>query len=115
MSKKFENTVKQQLDMSLSTLDAVTQSQLTHARYQALKQIETKASWLGWFTGLASMAILTLLVITAMPSIQTQNNPVLATSPEWVLVSDIADIDDIDLYQNLDFYQWLDNTSDSNS
>lgn len=118
MNNNFEKNVKQQLDLSLTTLDAMTQSKLTQARYKALAQAETKTFNLGrWFTGIASVAVVALLVITVMPTMQIldnqqQANLQLATDPEWVLVSDI---DEIELYQDLEFYQWLDDNAGSNS
>ncbi len=118
MNNKFENNVKQQLDLSLTTLDAMTQSQLTQARYKALAHAETKRFDLGrWFTGLATAAVMALLVITVMPTTKLPDNQQLAnqqlaSDPEWVLVSDM---DEIELYQDLEFYQWLDDNADSNS
>ncbi len=114
MNNNFEKNVQQQLDLSLTTLDAVTQSQLTQARYKALAHSERKRFNLSrWFTGFASAAVVALLVITVMPTtIQTQDNQQLAANPEWVLISDM---DEIELYQNLEFYQWLEDSNGSNS
>lgn len=113
MNNNFEKNVKQQLDLSLTTLDAMTQSQLSQARYKALAHAATKKFKLSlWFTGLASAAVVALLVITIMPTIQIPNNQQLATGSEWLLVSDI---DEIELYQDLEFYQWLADTAGSNS
>lgn len=118
MNNNFEQNVKQQLDLSLTTLDAMTQSQLTQARYKALAHAEKKRFKLGqWLTGLASAAVVALLVITVMPTMQIadnhqQANLQLATDPEWVIVSDM---DEIELYQDLEFYQWLDDNAGSNS
>jgi hypothetical protein len=118
MNNSFENNVKQQLDLSVTTLDAMTQSQLTQARYKALKHAKTKNNHAGrWFTGLASVAVVALLVITVMPTMQTSSTPLpaIATSPEWLLVSDTSDMNDLELYQYLDFYQWVEDTEGSNS
>jgi hypothetical protein len=118
MNNNFEKNVKQQLDLSLTTLDSITQSQLTQARYKALAHAQTKRlSLRRWFTGLASAAVAALLVITVMPTMQMpdnqqQANQQLMIDSEWVLVSDI---DEIQLYQDLEFYQWLDDNAGSNS
>lgn len=110
MSNNFEKNVKQQLDMSLKTLDAATQSQLSRARYKALAGAKnTKFKLSHRFGGLTAAAALTLLVITVMPTLQSPANLLLETSPDWVLMSDI------ELYQDLEFYQWLDETSESKS
>ncbi|HDY84100.1 MAG TPA: hypothetical protein ENH74_00230 [Methylophaga sp.] len=118
MNNNFENDVKQQLDLSVTTLDAMTQSQLTQARYKALEQAKTKDTHLSrWFTGLASATIVTLLVMTIMPTNQTSSIPIpaIASSPAWILVSDTSDMNDLELYQYLDFYQWVEDTEGSNS
>jgi|GEM_PF-1569796 len=130
MNNNFEKNVKQQLDISLTTLDAMTQSQLTQARYKALSYAPTKrrSNFGRWFTGLASAAVVALLVITVMPSLQTPvnqqlaithtnqqlatNNQQLTADPQWILISDI---DEIELYKNLAFYIWFDDTVGSNS
>lgn len=120
MNNNFEKNVKQQLDVSLTTIDAATQSRLTQARYKALEHAKTKNTHLSrWLTGLTSAAVVALLVIMIMPTIQTPeteqlvtNNQQLTTAPEWLLVSDM---DEIELYQYLDFYKWLDDNAGSNS
>tara|TARA_R110001606_G_scaffold395664_2_gene568391 strand:+ start:6824 stop:7219 length:396 start_codon:yes stop_codon:yes gene_type:complete len=129
MNNNFEKNVKQQLDMSVTTLDAMTQSQLTQARYKALAYAQTKRLNISrWFTGLASAAVVALLVITVMPTQQTPvnqqvavtntnqqlatSNQQLAADPEWLLASDT---DEIELYKNLAFYIWFDDTVGSNS
>lgn len=119
MKNHFENNVKHQLDSSVKTLDAMTQSRLSQARYNALQFALSKRIHLGlWFTGSASAGVFALLVVMLMPaSPQIQNSPVVvtATSPEWVLVTDISDVGEIELYQYLDFYQWLEDTDSTGS
>lgn len=106
MSNNFEKNIQQQLNISLTTLDASTQSQLAQSRNKALTNIKKSRFNIGqWFTGFATAATLALLVITVMPS---SDNTLISSSPDWVLMSDI------ELYQDLDFYQWLDETEESN-
>jgi len=132
MKNHFENNVKHQLDSSVMTLDAMTQSRLSQARYNALQFAQSKRIHLSlWFTGLASAGVIALLMVMLMPaSPQIQNSPVVVTatspewvlvtdisetSPEWVLVTDISDVGEIELYQYLDFYQWLEDTDSTGS
>ncbi len=119
MKNHFENNVKHQLDSTVMTLDAMTQSRLSQARYNALQFAQSKRIHLSlWFTGLASAGVIALLMVMLMPaSPQIQNSPVVvtATSPEWVLVTDISDVGEIELYQYLDFYQWLEDTDSTGS
>lgn len=118
MNNDFEKNVKQQLDLSLNSLDAATQSRLTQARYKALEQAKTNNFNLGrWLTGFASAAVVALLVIMVMPTIQTPapqqlatNNQPIPADSQWLLVSDM---DEIELYQYLDFYKWLDDNASS--
>jgi len=110
MNNHFEKNIQQQLDVSVTTLDAMTQSQLTQARYNALAHGGKTRNNLGrWVTGFASAAILGLLVITVMPTLQTQDSQQLAAISSGALL--VSDMDDIDLYQNLEFYQWLEDSN----
>lgn len=105
MNNNFEKNVQQQLDISLNTLDAATQSQLSQARYKALAAAKKTKFKLGqWFSGLTTAVVLALLVMVVMPTQKSPTHLLLETSPDWVLVSDL------ELYQDLDFYQWLDET-----
>lgn len=113
MNSDFEKNIKQQLDLSLTTLNGFTQSQLTQARYRALEHTKTKSLHLSrWIAGFTSAAAVALLVLTLIPTMQIPDNQQLAAGPEQLLVSDMVDID---LYQNLEFYQWLDDSLGANN
>ncbi len=105
----FEKTVKHQIDSSVNDLDAATLSKLNQARQHALSHSnESKLSYSSWLAGLFATAVMAILIITITPTSQQQVLPSLTIEQMELLV--ISD-DDLDLYKELDFYQWLDETN----
>ncbi|MFW5450188.1 MAG: DUF3619 family protein [Methylophagaceae bacterium] len=103
----FETNVKQQLDESVGQLDAATLSKLNQARRFALSQkTKIRSPYFTWLTGLASTAAVAMLVISIMPHSPEQVMPVLATEQWDILAMDNKE--ELDLYSELEFYQWLD-------
>lgn len=95
------------LDESAASMDAATRARLTQARHAALAQ--RGARHRGWVIGggLAAAALTLLLATgighrhgaTPVPDTQVQGTDADA---------DASGIDAADLYENLDFYVWLD-------
>lgn len=96
------------LDESTESLDAGTLSRLNRARQAALAQSRDVRS--NWFlgAGFAGAALIVLLVF----GIGQRSAPPPASLP--VAVEQLGDADalatddNLDLYENLDFYAWLD-------
>ncbi|NOQ76338.1 MAG: hypothetical protein GQ475_00825 [Methylococcaceae bacterium] len=106
---EFENAVRQQINSSIESIDALTQSQLTQARYKALSSTKKERNW---FMPLLSTAVVALLLIAILPDTSQKNTVIdLATTEELILVSEM---EEIDLYDDIEFYQWLE-TIDNNS
>lgn len=104
----FEQHVKQQLDASLNTIDALTQSQLTQARHKALAHATKKHSVLwGWLGAFVSTIAVAMVMITIIPTNHQGEILPSQSVPEWVIMSET---EELDLYNDLEFYQWLDNT-----
>ncbi len=105
----FEQAAKQQLDDSLKMIDAATLSKLNQARQRALSYEKKKRSFhFSWATGLLGTFAVAMLVVTILPSTQ-QSQPLVPDliTEQWdVLV--VANEDELELYNELDFYQWLD-------
>jgi hypothetical protein len=105
----FEQAAKRQLDDSLETIDAATLSRLNQARQRALSYEKKKRPFhSSWATGLLGIFAVAMLVITIIPSTQ-QSQPLVPSliTEQWdVLV--MADEDELELVNELDFYQWLD-------
>jgi hypothetical protein len=96
------------LDESAESLDAATLSRLNRARQAALAQ--HRRLWSGWMLG-GSLAGATLALALAFGIGQRS-----ALAPSHATVSAesageadaLAADDSLDLYENLDFYAWLD-------
>lgn len=106
--------LKQSLDQQASELDTATLSALRQARAHALNVLESKQRWLKpntiWVGGLATAATLLIALLLVWPG---END----ISPE--MVQGVADIDllfdddSIELYEDLDFYLWLEQQESS--
>jgi hypothetical protein len=93
--------IKQQLDNSVDALDAVTCARLQAARLNAL-QTQGRRIW-AIYAAPALMA--SLLVFSLAVFISTQP-PGGATLMEDIQM--LGANEEIDFYENLEFYQWLD-------
>ena len=96
------------LEHSAQSLDAATLLRLNRARQAALAQ--RRRSWQGWAIG-SSLAGATLALIVAFGlGHRISTAPVSAPDARQLSVADAATLtsdDNLDLYENLDFYVWL--------
>lgn len=106
---QWTQRAKQLLDESAQQLDGATLSRLNRARHAALAQQRIPQRWL-LPAGLASACALLLAVAMwhmqpGAPHVRSTANAPIATAP--AADSDMQ-ADDEDLYEDLDFYAWLD-------
>ncbi|MBK6726808.1 MAG: hypothetical protein IPG63_06035 [Xanthomonadales bacterium] len=99
--------IRSELETSARDLDAATLSRLNQARQQALQAAATPRprAWL-WPTTLAT-AFSLALAIALWPQLVPEAVPV----PTAALPDDfpmLAEGDGLELYEDLDFYAWLD-------
>jgi hypothetical protein len=105
------------LEQEVRELDQVTLSKLSAARHRATA--ETKDSWIPlkpWVfgTGLASMALLAMIVLPRFSSpVVDQPEVVQLTSSAAVLedLSILAAGEGVDFYQSVDFLLWLESNT----
>lgn len=100
---KFEQKIQQILKDSIDKIDAETQSQLTQARHHAISLSEKKYfNPVGlWVRGVAITFMLLFVLITLKhPSPDTR----AVLTPDWIATSET---DDLEMYQDLEFYEWL--------
>ena len=97
--------VKDQLDQSVETLDPGVVARLRTARYEALHSQPHRTPWLWPASGLATAcsAILVALLWWGSPPEQAPPETVQIIEDIEVLIAD----DPLDLYENLEFYEWL--------
>ena len=101
--EKFVNEIKRQLDRQAESLDGQTLSRLRQAR--AAAQAESGGWQLRWqpVALFASAAVLAVVVWIAMP-INNSSEPRMAALDDMEL---LASNDDLEFYEEIDFYQWL--------
>ena len=96
------------LDESADSLDAATLSRLNRARQAALAQ--RRSAWSRWLVS-GSLAGVTMALVLAF-GIGQRRAPLLRLVPVAVEQAGDADVlvtdDNLDLYEDLDFYAWLD-------
>lgn len=93
------------LDQSADALDAATLSRLTQARHAAAAHARVRRS--RWWIGAAGAACAAALVLAF--GLHPWRDPPAGTPVAAVAVDALAtDDDNLDLYQDLDFYAWLD-------
>lgn len=111
----LEERSRELFDNSVERLDARTRSRLNQARQKALQEIKkgrVRRYWLGApLGGLAAAALIALVLIrtggeTGAPSSENGGN----------LLDDfdiVADADNFELIQDVEFYSWLADQSDN--
>ena len=82
----FLNHASNVLDKSIETIDDETVRRLKQIRYQALEHKEKKTAWLKPLPAMAATAA----------ALALEDMPLLTTN------------EDLDFYQELEFYNWLD-------
>ncbi len=114
----FEEKISNTLDQQVDSLDNSIVQRLQEARQTALLQQKKSPGSprlnLTWITaagaGLALASVLSFMVIPHLIADFTNN---IEADPSLVLMDDfevLSDDSDLDLYTQLDFYQWLDDS-----
>ena len=103
----FLEHIRSELDREADNLDAETQARLKRIRYSALEQHEsTFAKWWRLFripaVAVATAAIIAVIVTTNFKSSDLSRDNFTVTDLE-ILTSD----EQLDLFDDLDFYYWL--------
>ena len=99
---KLINDIKRQLDESADSLDAITAARLQAARKTALQGNYTGRKWFIYFVppviaSVFAVSVAVLLNIQSTRSVCVMEDLRILSSNE-----------DINFYENIDFYQWLD-------
>jgi hypothetical protein len=103
----LENRAKDLFDESVGSLDGRTRSALTQARNAALAEAEGRPGWKIWgpLTGVAAAAVFIAVVFGPIwTSLQPANENAMPIEDFDIL----ADADNLELLENLEFYSWLD-------
>lgn len=115
----FLNKIREELDQSCDRLDGHTRSRLNSIRHAAVEhgmaqQIIPGRSLLAPFGGLATACV--LVVVVSLFYQQDQKNPVQAIPDTRSAVEDLdilTTTESLELFENLEFYQWLEENETS--
>lgn len=101
----FVSKIKTQLDQSVDRVDPSVMARLRSARYEALHSQPQRAPWLWPASAFATAcsAILVALFLWGSPAEQAPPETVQIVEDVEVLIA----ADPIDLYEDLEFYEWL--------
>ncbi len=108
MSKHNEDelkvTIKQALDESVDVLDANTLSRIRQIRSQAVEKAGTRyVNWFGIMSGALVTACIMAFAVMALLKSPTTMQSVSADDLELISSSD-----NLELFEDLEFYEWLD-------
>lgn len=105
--KIFLENVKTVLDQDTADLDAATLSRLRQIRYAAMEESETSQSnWWRRFR-LPAVALVTASLIATFTFVQMRTPEELSATNTFEDMEIIASNDQLDLYEDFDFYAWL--------
>ena len=100
---KTTNTVKQVLDTGTDTLDSSTLAMLRQVRREALQQsLERDVRWWKPVSAISATAATILVAAWLTTTVAPQAN---VEGIEDIEI--LASIDNTDLYEQMDFYEWL--------
>ncbi len=100
--KEFLQAIKSQLDQSIENIDGSTQSRLTQIRHLALDKVSTKSHpSILLPAGAFASACLVLAIVSYLPDQQTEQINVFDD------IELISFSGSMDLYEDLEFYEWL--------
>lgn len=102
---KFESTLREDLHAIEQTAGAPEVFRLAQARHRALAQAQPKASSIWPLLGV-SLASALMLAVLVVPDYWLPNNQLVDGVVTEELLFEITE-DNIELYEELDFYYWL--------
>lgn len=108
--RSFTNNIRQVLDNSTEELDVDISRRLRLARYRALERYEEKHSYWKPAGGFALASMLLVAIGVWQFSGNEKGNGMAYAMEDLEL---IASSDSLQLYEDLEFYQWLDVIEDN--
>lgn len=107
--KDFLEFARQRLNQGTENLDPETRHKLIAMRNRALNIPERK-KWLPEWAPLPTMGLLTAVLYLILVYAKPTSAPRLDTGLEDLEV--LTSVDQLELYENLEFYDWLANEND---
>ena len=107
-NKAFLDNINDRLNKRVDELDDATLSALQNIRKTAIAQAENKTTdtW-NWLQPIPVMALASIVLVVSVTLQMTMTSSVLP-SPALADIPMLTASDDIEFYNDLEFYQWLD-------
>ncbi len=101
---KLEREINTALQQSANAIDADTLARIRQVRARVMQQNEERHfNWFGVFSGAVATACIMVFSVLLLTGHETAPQTLPVEDIELVTV-----LDDLELYENLEFYQWLD-------
>jgi hypothetical protein len=110
--QSLEDRAKELFDESVGSLDGRTRSALNQARQAALAELEGRQRQGAWrFWGpLSGVAAAALVIAVVFGPVWTTMQPPTENAMPFEDFDIVADAENLELLEDLDFYAWLDTT-----
>lgn len=105
--KELRATIKNELERESATLDELTVARLRAARLRALEAATTGP----WYVGWQPAASVSLAVALLLGALLLWVQPATPTPDEALAMMSTLD-EGMELYENLEFYEWLEAQAD---
>jgi hypothetical protein len=111
---EFEHKARALFEDSVERLDAHTRSKLTQARNRALEEVKKGAVHRRWIWapvgGVALAAVVAVVMVSGGLRSHTETGALALED-----IDIVADSEDLDMLEDVEFYMWLDDEPDSHS
>ncbi|MGH8531016.1 MAG: DUF3619 family protein [Nevskiales bacterium] len=106
----FARALREKLEASASALDELTVARLRAARKRAVAQAQSAPARIRWWLTAGGFGLAAAITLAWTLTVQIPGAPP-ADSEVWELAYvDDSDEEALDLYEDLEFYEWLEDT-----
>ena len=108
---EIESAARKVFEQSVGELDGATRSKLTQARHRALAELEQPPAAFGW---LPQAALATLAAAAVGIWVFSGSDSELTESAAVADIEILLSDDELEFYEELDFYAWLESQPEFN-
>lgn len=113
----FEARTKADFDAGVEGLDAATRARLARARNRALVEVERRSFIPAWVLeharAAAAVAIVAVIAGWLLVRVESSSQPGLQTMTEVTDLELLLEPDELEMFEDLEFYAWLDEQSEA--
>ena len=102
--------VRQALDDSVDNLDEMTRARLQAARKRAIGSAIQQSGWRRWLQPRPAVTLpvgAMAMVLVAVVSLHIYRAPTAITAPDAEVLEMLTAVDDLEILQDMEFYEWL--------